>query len=885
MSVPYTTGLPELDRLVGGIERGDNIVWRVDTLADYRAFCHALAGAERRPRRALYFRFAGHPAIFSEEEIDRFGVQEIRLSLDRGFEFFITSAHRHILDGGDDAVLFFDSLSDLSHWFYSDRMIGNFFQLTCPLILETGSEAYFSLDRFFHSYHTVEPVTATTQILADVYRLDDSIYIQLEKVDNRPEARTFILHRWEADGCFTPVTASARIVPVLASRPWPGLRSASYRMVGVWDRAFMEGDAILHEVESGRYPQQTAEDKKEQLLGLIISREDRILELAREHLTLGDILAIWKRMIGTGFIGGKSVGMLLARAILRRNQERWGPLLEEHDSFFVGSDVYYTFLVINQCWWERQRQKDPESAMENNETVRDRILRGEFPRYILERFSDMIDYYGTSPIIVRSSSLLEDNFGNAFAGKYESVFCTMQGSRGERMEEFLTAVRRIYASTVSDEALHYRKSRGILHQDEQMALLVQRVSGEPRGRWFYPQLAGVAFSFNPYAWHESIDASSGLMRLVFGLGTRAVNRSDDDYTRVVALNAPEKRPEADFSEVRRHAQRRVDVLDLAGRSDRSVEFTDLLKDNVPIPLNLLATRDRELARGRDVDGRLAWVLTFDRLLRSTHFVQDLREMLAELRDAYRSDVDVEFTVNFLDPESDSGEDQPRHLINLVQCRPFQIQGAHIDATPLPTIAPEQVIMRCNGGVVGHSRVDRIGRIVFVRPERYAELPEARKYELTRVIAALTQAKAPEDEGLLLIGPGRWGTSTPSLGVPVRIADIDRVTVLVEIDQIHDGLIADLSLGTHFFNELVERNMLYLAYKKLDDTSVLDRPFLDDHPNRVPDLLSESASSELAAAALFWSDIVTVIDSPGRPWILNANGQEQFAVLYREDLPG
>lgn len=890
MSVTYTTGLPALDRLIDGIERGDNIVWRVDTLGDYRAFCRAVARAEQRPSRVLYFRFAGHPPIFSEEEIERFAVEEIHLNLDRGFEYFITTAHRHILDGGDDAVLIFDSLSDLSNWFFSDRMIGNFFQLTCPLIYETGSIAYFSLDRYFHSYHTVEPVTATTQILIDVYRYDDSIYIQLVKTSERPGASTFTLYHWEDTDRFTPVTASARIVPVFTARPWPGLRSASYRMVGVWDRVFMEGDTILHEVVAGRYPHQAEEDKKEQLLGLIISREQRILELAREHFTLVDILAIWKRMIGTGFIGGKSLGMLLARAILRRSAERWSGLLEEHDSFFVASDVYYTYLVINRCWWERQRHKDPESVFENNEAVRERILNGEFPPYIIERFSDLIDYYGTSPIIVRSSSLLEDNFGNAFAGKYESVFCTMQGSREERMAEFLSAVRRIYASTVSDEALHYRKSRGILDQDEQMALLVQRVSGAParsnrrapggresRGRWFYPQLAGVAFSFNPYAWHESIDATAGLMRIVFGLGTRAVNRADDDYTRVVALNAPEKRPEADFSEVRRHAQRRVDVLDLVERREQSVYFSDLLKDDVEIPLALLATRDRELARRRDIDGRLLWVLTFDRLLRSTRFAEDLREILAQLRDAYHSDVDIEFTVNFFD----SGNEEPKYLINLVQCRPFQIQGAHIDATPLPALAEDQIVMRCNGGVVGHSRVDHIGRIIYVRPEGYASLPESKKHELTRVIGAITNADDHPDGGLLLLGPGRWGTSTPSLGVPVRISDIDRVTVLVEIDQIHDGLIADLSLGTHFFNELVERNMLYLAYKKRNAESVLDHAYIDSRTNRLAEILKESASSEIADAAAFWNQILTVIDAPEMPWVLNANGQEQFAVLYRE----
>ncbi len=887
MSAYATTGLPALDALLGGLTRGDNIVWRVDTLAEYHDFCHAAVASERQIAPVFYLRFAGHPAIFSAAERDRHEIRQIDVPLSRGFEYFITTIHHHIHRAGDAALLIFDSLSDLSRSFYSDRMIGNFFQLTCPLIYETGSFAYFSIGRFIHSYHTIDPIKRTTQILIDVYSSDGSVYVQPIKIANRTVAE-FSFFRWESAERFEPIAASARIAPILADRPWPGLPSASYRMIGVWDRAFMDGDAVLREVQAGRYPAQAAEDKKDQLLGLIISREERVLEMARRHLTLVDIQAIWKRMIGTGFIGGKSVGMLLARAILRERKPEWDLILETHDSFFVASDVFYTFLVINDCWWERQRHKDPETALDGNAAVRQRILSGSFPPYIIERFTDMLDYYGTSPIIVRSSSLLEDNFGNAFAGKYESVFCTMRGSREERLAEFLNAVRTIYASTVNDEALRYRESRGILDQDEQMALLVQRVSGQPSNRsrprpgtsdqrWFYPHLAGVAFSFNPYAWHESIDSNAGLMRLVFGLGTRAVEQADDDYTRVVALNAPEKRPESDFSDIRRHAQRRVDVLDLIERRFCSVHFTDLLKDDIEIPLDLVATRDRELSRRRDIDRRLIYVLTFERLLKSTRFVDQMREMLETLREAYDTHVDVEFTVNFLPPgTSDIG-----YVINLVQCRPLQIQGAHIEATPLPDLSPDRIIMRCYGGVVGHSRVDFVDRIVYVRPEAYAALSEGKKYELTRVIRAITHDSEMSGGGLFLIGPGRWGTSTASLGVPVAVSDIDRVTVLVEIDQIHDGLVADLSLGTHFFNELVERNMLYLAYKELDPASALDRNYLDAQPSMLTSILERNAPEEVRAAIDEWNTVVTVIDAAADRWILNANGQDQLAVLYRE----
>ena len=134
-----------------------------------------------------------------------------------------------------------------------------------------------------------------------------------------------------------------------------------------------------------------------------------------------------------------------------------------------------------------------------------------------------------------------------------------------------SAVKTIYASSMSERALRYRARRGMLDKDEQMALLVMRVSGAMYGRNFFPQAAGVGFSFNPYAWDPEIDPKAGIVRLVFGLGTRAVDRSDDDYTRVVALNAPDKRPEANFDEVKQYAQRRVDCLE-RGNNYWSKEF-------------------------------------------------------------------------------------------------------------------------------------------------------------------------------------------------------------------------------------------------------------------------------------------------------------------------
>src|SRR5699024_275651 len=121
----------------------------------------------------------------------------------------------------------------------------------------------------------------------------------------------------------------------------------------------------------------------------------------------------------------------------------WGrKYLEPHDSYYIGSDVFYTYIVSNNCWEIRIAQRTEEGYFAKAEDLRKALLSGEFPADIREKFRSVLEYFGQSPIIVRSSSFLEDGFGNAFAGKYESVFCVNQGTPKERMREFTQAVRR-----------------------------------------------------------------------------------------------------------------------------------------------------------------------------------------------------------------------------------------------------------------------------------------------------------------------------------------------------------------------------------------------------------------------------------------------------------
>lgn len=866
---PPATGLPGLDEMLRGLIPGDNVVWQVDSVDDYLPFVLPFwTEARRQGRRLIYFRFARHRELIPEPD----GGEVYQLHPEDGFETFLTQILDVIEKAGPGACYVFDWLSDLAADWYSDRMLGNFFLITCPFLFDLDTIAYFGLRKNQHSFHATDAINKTAQVVLEVYRKKDQLYLHPLKVFQRYSPTLYMLHCWAGEE-FVPVTSSATTTEILAAVPQPWLDFSIHRP-GVWTRTFRQAQETLHSVKSGKKPSQEADALFHRLLKMVVTRDERFLGLAEKYFNLADLIEIMKRMIGTGLIGGKSVGMLLARAILRQSSARWQERLEEHDSFFIGSDVFYTYLVQNGCWWLRRRQKDFDVYLARAEEARQRILTGTFPEDTRDQFVEMLLYFGQSPIIVRSSSLLEDNYGNAFSGKYESVFCANQGTPQERFEAFASAVRTVYASTMSPEGLRYRLHHGLLDRDEQMALLVQRVSGELYGDLYFPQAAGVGFSFNPFVWHEDIDPTAGFLRLVMGLGTRAVERTEDDYTRLVALNMPQKRLEANFDEVRQYSQRGVDVLDLKANQLATRKFAELT-ELLPAPLlEMVATRDEEADRQLRERGRrnsTSWLLTFDKLLAETPFGDDLRLMLRVLQTAYSSPVDTEFTVNFLT--------DGRYRINLVQCRPFQVrikgQGGKIQ---IPSSIPRaDVVLESQGPIVGQSLAMVIDRLIYVVPSVYGQMSMSQRYSVARTIGRLTHLEsAAGAKRLMLVGPGRWGTSMPALGVPVSFAEINTAAVLAEVAVMHEGLVPDVSLGTHFFNDLVEMDMLYLAVFPEKANNFLNEAILKQAHNRLTELLPNAGE---------WGEVLRVIDSatqaPGAVLYLNVDSLKQKALCYRE----
>ncbi|MBN1509321.1 MAG: hypothetical protein JW955_20920 [Sedimentisphaerales bacterium] len=834
--VALTTGLPGLDQALKGILPGDNIVWQVDTIEDYMAvvapYCHA---GLRSGQKVIYFRFASHAPVVPQGS----PVEVHTLDPAEGFESFIATIHTVIESAGRGAWYIFDCMSELAADWYSDPMLGNFFLLTCPYLYDLETVAYFAIFRNYHGSRAIRPISETTQLFMELYRHAGTLYVHPLKVQFRYSPTMNMLHAWDGDE-FRPVTSSALISSILTSVNWSDLDPDA--RPGYWERTFREAQQVLDAVRAGVCPPGKERETFEHLSRMAISRDPGMLKLVSRYLTLEDVLNVWRRMVGSGLVGGKTVGMLIARSILKQHSRRFADLLEEHDSFYVGSNVFYTYLVRNGVWWLRQKQRSPQTFLEGAVQARQRILMGQFPDDILKQFEQMLDYFGQSPIIVRSSSLLEDNYGNSFAGKYESVFCPNQGPRERRLEDFLSAVRTIYASTMSEKALRYREQRGLLNHDEQMALLVMRVSGATHGRYYCPQAAGVGFSFNPYVWNESIDPTAGVLRLVFGLGTRAVDRSDDDYTRLVALNAPQRRPEANFEEVRRYAQRRVDYLDLQANRLMSGHFLDVVKECTDVPIEMFASADES----EDVmTGSAAkpWVPTFDGLLSTTGFVADMRDILHVLHAAYEYPVDVEFTLNFVGDNS--------YRIHIVQCRPLPVKGIETPGPATMEVPKADTIIEASGAVIGHSRHIRISRFVYVVPAAYSRLVLQDRHEVARLIERINNAPEPfVPGGVMLLGPGRWGSNDPFLGIPVTFPQINRTAVLCEIVAMHEHLIPDVSLGTHFLNELVETDMLYVALFPRRGNNYLRTEWFESSPNRLVPLVPKAGR---------WAEVVKVIE--------------------------
>jgi hypothetical protein len=494
----------------------------------------------------------------------------------------------------------------------------------------------------------------------------------------------------------------------------------------------------------------------------------------------------------------------------------------------------YTFMAVNNLMhWNDQKYRSEEQIRAEYPQIKAQYEQGKFPHDILAELDQLLQTLDQNPLIIRSSSLLEDNFGTSFAGKYDSIFCPNQGTPQENLANLASAIAQVYASTLNPDALLYRRSMGLQDYDERMAVLIQVVKGELTGKYFLPHAAGVAFSRNTYRWSPEIRSEDGFMRLVWGLGTRAVERIGNDYPRLVALSHPLLHPEDSSKAIRHYSQQFVDVIDLEGNSFQTLPVNEVLNPKYPI-LRYIAEIDqggylspiRTSVQGDDLD---KLVLTFDQLLNRTPLAKHMREILAILETHYKAPVDTEFTAHVEEIASTT----PEVDICILQCRPqshFKESQAQ-----LPANLSDLDILFSTSRMVPRGRVDWISHVMLVDADSYLSLPtESARAEVGRAISKLNAALA--DQVFICMGPGRWGTRNLDLGVFIGYSDIYNTSALIEITGQEIGLTPEPSFGTHFFQDLVEANIYPLAIDLDDEDTVFNREFFYNTPNHVADFI-------------------------------------------------
>ncbi len=856
-----STGLKGLDKVITGLRIGDNVVWQIDDVRDYQHFLAPFVKkALEEKKKVIYIRFANHKPLLEQIK----GILVYKLDAYEGFESFSTKLNGIIKEHGEGVYYVFDCLSDLLPAWANDLMIGNFFKIMCPYLYELNTIAYFSILRNKHSFRTVARIREITQLLIDVYEYEGRYYVHPLKVWNRYSPTMFLPHLISRDR-FVPIANSADTARLFSDILKKGTKSTR-RNLDYWDRLFMKAEDLALKAGS----QDEKKDMLQRLCRIMIAREEKLLALSERNFSLEDLLAAKSKMIGTGFIGGKAVGMLLARSILMKERSLgMDGYFEPHDSFYVGSDVFYTYMVENGWWKLRMEQKTKDGYFTVAESLREKMLAGVFPDEIKEQFRQLIEYYGQSPIIVRSSSLLEDSFGNAFAGKYESIFLVNQGTPEERYAKFTEAVRRVYASTMNKDALAYRHQRGLDLSDEQMALLVQRVSGAYHADYFFPDMAGVGISYNTFVWNSQMDPKAGMLRIVVGLGTRAVNRVEGDYPRIAALDMPLAKPQAGAKDIQRFSQHDLDVLNIKENKLETVPLRKLLAQGVDVNLEFSGVKDYEASHRMEELGRTGeefWVLTFDKLFTGTQFGEIMQKALKCLERHYGYPLDIEFTVNF--------KNNREFRINLLQCRPLQAKGLGTRKVEFPKkVENDKVLLMSKGSFLGGNVSQPIRRLVYIDPHKYSALPLSSKYDIARAVGEINRAIGDRDMmPVFLVGPGRWGTTTPSLGVPVSFSEINNIAVLGELAFTEADYAPELSFGTHFFQDLVEANIFYLAVFPDSEHTFFNRGLIESFPNSFRGIAPSFGKYE---------DVIKVYDPPKDRMRLLADIISQDVMVYTQ----
>ncbi len=588
------------------------------------------------------------------------------------------------------------------------------------------------------------------------------------------------------------------------------------------------------------------------LIRRFFSDQLEFINIAKNYVLVSDFNELLKRLIfpvgSHGKLGGKSAGVFLAYRILKKDEEHAELLknIKTPKTWYITSDAMIDFMHFNNLEEIlEQKYKSLDEVRKEYPHVVQLFKNSHFSHAMLQGLSMALDDFGTKPLVVRSSSLLEDRLGTAFAGKYKSLFIANQGTKHERLNALTDAIAEVYASTIGPDPIEYRKEKGLLDFHEEMGIMIQEVVGQQIGDYFLPSFAGVAFSNNEFRWSPRIKREDGLIRLVPGLGTRAVDRLSDDYPFLIAPGQPGLRANVSIDEIVRYSPQMADVLNLNSNQFESIEINDLFAlcgNDYPAIKKIVSILEHNHLKkplGFNTDyNNSDLVVTFDGLINDTKFIEEVHAILNILQGKLATPVDIEF--------ASDGED-----FYLLQCRP-QSYTKYDAPSPIPKNIPADRVIFSANRYISNGTVPNISYIVYVDPEKYSSIEDHEDLKsIGRAVGKLN--KILPKRQFILMGPGRWGSRGDiKLGVSVTYSDINNTATLIEIARKKGNYVPDVSFGTHFFQDLVEASIRYLPLYPDDPDIQFNEEFLLSAPNQLYEILP---------AYSYLSEVIRVIEVP------------------------
>ncbi len=528
----------------------------------------------------------------------------------------------------------------------------------------------------------------------------------------------------------------------------------------------------------------------------------------------------WFARIGDGSLGGKARGLAFLNHLVQKYS-----LSDRFDGLRVSIP---RTVVLTTDWFDRFILDNGLQYVIDSELSDDEIL-SEFVASTLpdELNQNLKAFLATvdSPLAVRSSSKLEDSNYQPFAGVYATYMCPPVENKDRMLRELGKAIKSVYASTFFKGSRNYIQTSGNLLGEEKMAIVIQTICGSAHGADFYPMMSGVGRSLNSYPIGTE-KASDGVLNVAFGLGKTVV-----DGGRTLRLDPllPKKILQLSNPKLAmRDTQSEMYTLDLSpaafkiSRNDginlRRIPVCEALGgfDHPELVASTYDASDDRMVPGTGVRG--ARVISFDGIFQYDRFpvAKALSEIMSICRDELMSEIEIEFA---LDPVKSSGGTLAD--LKLLQVRPVSSgPGAQTSSIEeADSLIANKLIY--SGNALGNGYFTESEMMVVIRPEVFDKMKTGLMAE---EVSSVNSKMVADGSTYFLIGPGRWGSSIPTLGVPVAWTDISAARMVVEYGI--DGFRIDPSQGTHFFQNITSLGVGYLSVDQYAGKGMIDFQALD-----------------------------------------------------------